>query len=97
MTLAPAFSSDLSPNTRATIGVSGVTTMVFSPPLYFRVSLRPSFAVTIWSTVALVMVLLGRMSHGRKPSELPRNASGNSSTDSACWVPSGCGIAATAT
>src|SRR5450631_1347120 len=60
MTLAPAFSSDLSPTTKVTIGVSGGTTTFFSPSLYLTRMFWPSVPFTVVATVALVMVELGR-------------------------------------
>src|SRR5882757_4402087 len=76
MILAPAFSSDLSPATKATIGVSGGTTIFFSPSLYLTRMFCPSMPFTVSATVALVMVLPGRWSQGRKPSAAPRWVSG---------------------
>src|ERR1700722_2994069 len=76
MTLAPAFSSALSPVTKATIGVPGGTTTFFSPSLYLTRMFWPSVPETVSATVALVMVELGRRSQARKPSAAPRWASG---------------------
>src|SRR6476469_5339470 len=60
MTLAPAFSSDLSPATKVTIGVPGGTTTFFSPSLYLTRTVCPSVPLTVCATVALVMVEFGR-------------------------------------
>src|SRR5206468_10136374 len=60
MIFAPGFSSDLSPATKVTIGVSGGTTTFFSPSLYLTKMLWPSVPFTVSATVALVMVLPGR-------------------------------------
>jgi hypothetical protein len=92
---APGFSSLASAGAKVTIGMPGGTTIFFSPSLYLRVSTWPSVEVTIASTLALVMVLLGCRSHGRKPSARPRSASGKIVTSSAFWLPSGSGSAAT--
>src|SRR5438309_8073586 len=89
MIFAPGFSSDLSPATKVTIGVSGGTTTFFSPSLYLTRMFWPSVPFTVSATVALVMVLPGRWSHGRKPSAAPRWASGQIWTATAFWVPSG--------
>jgi hypothetical protein len=77
MTLAPAFSSDLSPATKVTIGVPGGTTTFFSPSLYLTRMFCPSVPLTVCATVALVMVEFGRWSQGLKPSVAPRWFSGN--------------------
>src|SRR6202795_4256617 len=95
MILAPGVSSDLSPGRKVTIGVPGGTTTFFSPSLYLTRMFWPSVPATVWATVALVMVELGRRSQGRKPSAAPRWASGKMCTASAFWVPSGSGIAET--
>src|SRR5438477_8242217 len=76
MILAPAFSSDLSPATKVTMGVFGGTTTFFSPSLYLTRMFWPSVPLTVVATVALVMVELGRWSQGRKPSAAPRWLSG---------------------
>src|SRR5438105_11839833 len=79
------------------MGASGGTTIFFSPPLYFTVSVRPSTPATVCSTLALVMVLWGRRSQGRCPSPVPRIASGKICTSTAFWLPSACGIPVTPT
>src|SRR5882757_7390395 len=86
MILAPGFSSDFSPATKVTIGVSGVTSTFFSPSLYLTTMVSPSLASTFWSTVAMVMVLLGRRSQGREPSPVPRIASGQTWIATAFWL-----------
>src|ERR1700724_2325742 len=63
MILAPGFSSDLSPVTKVTIGVSFGTTTFFSPSLYLTRILWPSVPATVSATVALVMVGLRHRSH----------------------------------
>src|ERR1700674_746449 len=60
--LAPGLSSLFSAGTKVTIGASGGTITVFSPSLYFSVSVAPSTRVTMLATVALVMVLCGTRS-----------------------------------
>ena len=45
-----------------TTGVSGDTTTFFSPSLYLIIRVWPSLPATVWATVALVMVELGRRS-----------------------------------
>src|SRR5437868_10260663 len=79
------------------MGASGGTTIFFSPSLYFTVSVRPSTPATVCSTLALVIVLCGRRSHGRCPSPVPRIASGKICTSTAFWLPSACGIPVTPT
>src|SRR5262245_3591719 len=73
--LAPGLSSSLLPGTYLTIGASGGTMIFFSPSLYLTVTVWPSVPATVVSTVALVMVLLGRTSQGPNPSATPRIAS----------------------
>ena len=63
------------PELERKIGVPGGTISFLSPPLYLTVRVRPSVPVTIVSTVAFVIVLLGRESQGPKPSAKPRCAS----------------------
>ena len=52
--------------TKVTIGVPGGTTTFFSPSLYLTRMFWPSVPAAVSATVALVMVLLGRRSQGRK-------------------------------
>src|ERR1700746_1046555 len=58
------------------ICASDPMTIFFSPSLYLSITTCPSTLATVVSTVALVMVVLGR-SHGRKPSPTPRCGSAN--------------------
>src|SRR5204863_25776 len=100
----PGFSCDRSAGSSLTTFASGGTTTDFSPSLYFSVSLLPATLATVAFvivlgdfppaaptpvTVALVIVLPGRRSHGRWPSPVPRIDSGNRCTSIARSVPSG--------
>src|SRR5260370_38973559 len=93
-TLAPGLSSLLSPTTLLMIAASGPTTIFFSPSLYLSITTWPSTLFTVVSTVAFVIVVLGR-SHGRKPSPTPRCGSPRIFTRIAFWLPSACGVAPT--
>ncbi len=93
--LAPGLSSALSAGAYVTIGQSGPTAIFFSPSLYLSVSEWSPTAVTIWSTVALVMVLCGWRSQGRWPSPVPRIASGKMWISMQRWLPSACGMPVT--
>src|SRR5262249_50724560 len=72
--LAPGLSSSLLPGTYLTMGASGGTMIFFSPSLYLTVTVRPSVPVAMVSTVAFIIVPLGRTSQGPNPSAAPRMA-----------------------
>src|ERR1700733_4539316 len=72
---APGLTALMSPTSNRAIGTSGVTMIFFSPSLNLTVITGPSTPVTVVPTVPLVIVLLGALSHGRKPSPVPRIAS----------------------
>src|SRR5262245_39566693 len=93
-TWAPGLSSLLSPATYFLITASEPMMIFFSPSLYFTMMFCPSTPDTVVSTVALVMVLFGRV-HGRWPSPLPRIGSAKMITRIAFWLPSACGVAPT--
>src|SRR5580700_6557033 len=63
-TLAPGFRSALSPGIKLTTIASDGMTIVFSPSLYFSVSVLPSCLVTCCVTAALVIELPGMRSQG---------------------------------
>src|SRR5262249_23245003 len=93
-TWAPGLSSLLSPATYFLITASEPMMIFFSPSLYFTMMFCPSTPDTVVSTVALVIVLFGRV-HGRWPSPLPRIGSAKMITRIAFWLPSACGVAPT--
>src|SRR5689334_657147 len=63
-TVAPGLRSAAVAGPKVTIGVPSGIEIVFSPPLYESLRVRPSTPLTALVTVALVIVLFGFRSHG---------------------------------